>query len=226
MSRDLEVQVADSEAQGATVRIVHDYVPDDHVAMALVRAVNAACVQLGITPPGVLFAQAAAPAPAPGTYAAAGTEADPDGEKWADTATGKRGFIDYEARAQMNMINNALTRMGYEHNGGPLAVLDVVMQLESHARVARALGPDFAYTLKVARERYQVARLVGDHLDQVGVDAVKTADISSLLRAVVTLGDLLFQMRGIEPEPVDNGNGTTTHTLTEAVEIGTPEVSP
>jgi len=203
MSKDIEVRVeiCDSDNICELAEVKQGYLDENHVAMALVRAVNGACAQLGIEAPGPLFAQAAEQTPRP-------------------------PIIDHVARMQMHTINETLTRMGYEHDGGAFAVLGVVGKLEGQARVARALGPDFAVTLKAARERYQTARLIGDHADQVGVGALKPSEITSLLRAVATLGDLLFQMRAIEPEPVTNGDGSTTVTLTESVEIGTPATAP
>jgi hypothetical protein len=207
MSRDLEVQVADSEAQGATVRIVHDYVPDDHVAMALVRAVNAACVQLGITPPGELFARAAEQPPRP-------------------EPTRVQAHI---ARAQIETINRTLTELGYTGEG-PLGVIDVIAKLEGQAHVARALGPDFVPALRLARDGYPLAEAVGRALDARESPGqpkvVEHSQLSALRNAVDLLGQLLNQLRNIEPEPVRNGDGSTTVTLTEAVEIGTPEVSP
>lgn len=199
MSKDIEVVIRDADNVSELARIEQGYVPDDHVAMALVRAVNNACVQVGMEPPGERFVQAAEQRPR---------------------------LIDTVARAQMNTINNTLTRMGYEHDGGALAVLDVVGKLEQQARVARALGDRFAPALAEAREHYRVARMLGEHYDSVEAPTLKPGEILTLFRAISTLGSLLFELRGIEPEPVENGDGSTTVTLTEAVTIGTPETAP
>lgn len=194
MTRDLEVQVADSEAQGATVRIVHDYVPDDHVAMALVRAVNAACVQLGITPPGELFAQSS-------------------GEVLA--LRQKTG----ELIEQSAMITQALAEAGFEGRFDTGSMLTAIADLRHQGRVGGALGDGFPEALRVARESY----------NEVLTDLARPsepAQVTELRAAALALGNLLAELRKIDPEPVRNSDGSTTVTLTEPVEIGTPEVSP
>jgi hypothetical protein len=203
VSKDIEVVIRDADNVCELARIEQGYVPDDHVAMALVRAVNGGCVQLGIEPPAELFARAA--------------EAARPAE-----VTKVQGHI---ARAQVETINRALAELGYGGEGA-IGVIDVIAKLEQRAHVARMLGPDFAPALRLAREVYPLAVAVDRALDARESPgqpkAMEHSQLSALRNAVDVLGQLLNQLRRIDPEPVDNGDGTTTVTLTEAVEIGTP----
>lgn len=198
MSKDIEVVIRDAENVCELARIEQGYVPDDHVAMALVRAVNNACVQVGMEPPG---------------------------EQFARTSGALADAQDHVARSQLATINTVLERMGYEWRGSS-GVIDALGRLDKEAHVARALGPNFVPRLARAREVAQTARQVGEHVDAVGAPNTGPSEVAVLMRAASALLDLLWELRGIEPEPVDNGDGSTTVTLTEAVEIGTTATAP
>jgi hypothetical protein len=202
--KDIRIEVADSEASGPTVRLEHDYVPDGHVAMALVRAVNGACTQLGTEPPAELFARAAEAARPP-------------------EPTRVQALI---ARAQIETINRALAELGYGGEGA-IGVIDAIAKLEERARVAQALGDGFAGALAHARNCYELA-LTGLAKPE-SAEATRNPDpayVRVFRDAALALGHLLAELRKIDPEPVDNGDGTTTVTLTEAVEIGTNATAP
>jgi hypothetical protein len=188
VSKDIEVVIRDAENVCELARIEQGYVPDDHVAMALVRAVNAACVQLGIEPPGALFAQSGS----------------------SETAALRKsvgGLTEQSA-----MITQALAGAGFQGRVSTGSMLDAIADMRHQALVARALGPDFTSALKEARRAFDAVNTG---------EPVREPQVVLLLNAARALGSLLAQLRRIDPEPVDNGDGSTTVTLTEAVEIGT-----
>lgn len=204
--KDIEVSIADAENICDSAKVEQGYVPDDHVAMALVRAVNAACTQLGIETPGALFAQASS-------------------HETAALRATLGGLTEQSA-----MITQALADAGFPGRVSTGSMLTAIADLRHQGRMAGALDDYFPEALADARKSYEAAEVVrrdlGPH-NSAGVPNPPDPDqVTVLLAAVISLGHLLYRLRRINPEPVANADGSTTVTLTEAVEIGTPETAP
>jgi hypothetical protein len=193
VSKDIEVTICDAENICDDVRVKQGFVPDDHVPMALVRAVNAACAQLGIDPPGELFAQASS----------------------AETAMLRASLG--ELTEQSAMITQALADTGFPGRVSTGSMLTAIADMRHQALVGRALGPEFAPVLKEARRAFDAVNTG---------EPVREPQVVLLLDAARALGSLLAQLRRIDPEPVGNGDGSTTATVTEAVKIGTTATAP
>lgn len=202
MSKDIEVIIREAENVCELARVEQGFVPDDHVAMALVRAANAACTQLGIESPGTLF---------------------------AEVSGALRNAQDTNARAQLVTIDRTLEHLGYSGTGS-FGVSQMVADLTAKARVGRALGDGFSEALAEARDAYDRAALTGRELnarERAGDQRPIEPERAEVFReAANALGHLLAEMRRINPRPERNGDGSTTITLTEPVEIGTPATAP
>lgn len=198
--KDIEVSVVEHNVHGESVTVTENGLDPDHVAMGLVRAVTGVCMQMGIDSPAKLF-------------------------RAADDGVAR--LHEVRSQEELSGVNAALTAHGFEDYQGAHGVNVVLGHLTTQASLGAALGPGFAWALEQARGAHGLASLAGRDLDAHDSAGIpKTAEpgqVATFVRAVRALGELLHTMRAIEPPPVDNGDGTHTHTLTRAIPIGPPE---
>lgn len=198
--KDIEITIRESHAPGEGVAIQENGLDPEHVAMALVRAVTAACTQLG---------------------------ADSPAQQFRAAEDGVARLREVREGPELAAINNTLTAHGFGGYQGAAGVSAILGHLVAQARVGAALSPEFAGVLAHARAAFRISSLAGRDLDaHDSAGIAKTAEpgqVAALVRGVQALGELLRTMRAIDPEQVLNDNGSTTITLTEPVPIGTPE---
>jgi hypothetical protein len=181
-SRHIEITVYgddldDDQAYVRNVTVSEDGVLADHVPMALVRAITATCVQLGLDSPAQLF-------------------------RAADDGVARLREVRHEDI--LREVESVLVTRGYGRFTTAQSLGALLDELGGKALLTASLGPRFVESLVAARTAYRTGALAGRDLDAhdtAGIEkAPEPGQVATLLRAVQALGVLLNQMTAIEPE--------------------------
>lgn len=107
-------------------------------------------------------------------------------------------------------------------DGGVRGLLEVIQKQANAAlpayKLASAIGPRFVETLALTREAHRAVSIADSDIKSLTNDSGDYR--RALTRLYGAVGNLLHELRRIEPEDRPGSRGGTTVTLTEAVDLG------